>query len=69
MEILLKFGTQLMNYFTTWEESLSAIKCVDAGPWSSLWWSDHFLPPYPRANLEFPLKSFIIIFTSIYIRN
>jgi F420-dependent oxidoreductase-like protein len=52
MEILLKFGTQLMNYFTTWEESLSAIKCVDAGPWSSLWWSDHFLPPYPRANLE-----------------
>ncbi len=48
----MQFGTQLLNYFTTWEESLSAIKYIDAGPWSSLWFSDHFLPPYPRANLE-----------------
>lgn len=48
----MEFGTQLLNYFTTWEESLSTIKYLDAGPWSSLWWSDHFLPPYPRANLE-----------------
>ena len=48
----MQFGTQLLNYFTTWEESLSAIKYIDAGPWNSLWFSDHFLPPYPRANLE-----------------
>jgi F420-dependent oxidoreductase-like protein len=48
----MQFGAQLLNYFTTWEESLSAIKCIEAGPWHSLWFSDHFLPPYPRANLE-----------------
>ena len=48
----MKFGLQLLNYFNTWEETLSAIKVIDAGPWKSLWFSDHFLPPYPRANLE-----------------
>jgi len=48
----MQFGAQLLNYFTTWEESLPAIKIIDAGPWSSLWFSDHFLPPYPRANLD-----------------
>jgi F420-dependent oxidoreductase-like protein len=48
----MQFGAQLMNYFTTWEESLPAIKIIDAGPWSSLWFSDHLLPPYPRANLD-----------------
>jgi F420-dependent oxidoreductase-like protein len=46
------FGAQLVNYFTTWEETLPVIKFIEAGPWHSLWFSDHFLPPYPRANLE-----------------
>ncbi|HDZ24885.1 MAG TPA: LLM class flavin-dependent oxidoreductase, partial [Candidatus Aminicenantes bacterium] len=48
----MQFGAQLLNYFTTWEESLSAIKVMDAGSWYSLWFSDHFLPPYPGAGLE-----------------
>ena len=48
----MKFGTQLLNSFTTWEESLSAIKCIDAGPWNSLWFPDHFYPPFPGAGLE-----------------
>ncbi|MHA1991663.1 MAG: TIGR03560 family F420-dependent LLM class oxidoreductase [Candidatus Hodarchaeales archaeon] len=48
----MQFGTQLLNYFTTWEETLSAIKVIDAGPWHSLWFSDHFLPPYRGAGLE-----------------
>lgn len=48
----MQFGVQLLNYFTTWEETLQAIKYLDAGPWHSLWFSDHFIPPYPRANLE-----------------
>ncbi|GAF84706.1 unnamed protein product, partial [marine sediment metagenome] len=48
----MQFGAQLLNYFTTWEESLPAIKTIDTGPWSSLWFSDHFLPPYPSANLD-----------------
>ncbi len=48
----MQFGAQLLNYFNTWEESLSAIRCIEAGPWHSLWFSDHFLPPYPGAGLE-----------------
>jgi len=48
----MQFGAQLVNYFTTWEESLSTIKLLDAGPWYSLWFSDHFLPPFPGAGLE-----------------
>ncbi|MHA2237711.1 MAG: LLM class flavin-dependent oxidoreductase, partial [Candidatus Hodarchaeales archaeon] len=48
----MQFGVQLLNYFTTWEDLLSAIKCIDARPWHSLWFSDHFIPPYPDANLE-----------------
>ncbi len=48
----MQFGTQLLNYFTTWEELLLVIKCIEAGPWYSLWVSDHFLPPYPTAGLE-----------------
>jgi len=48
----MQFGAQLLNYFTTWEESLSTIKLLDAGPWYSLWFSDHFLPPFPGAGLE-----------------
>ena len=48
----MQFGTLLFNYFTTWEESLSIIKFIEAGPWHSLWFSDHFLPPYPGKNLE-----------------
>jgi len=48
----LKFGAQLSNYFYTWEDTLSTIKVVEAGPWNSLWFSDHFLPPFPGRNIE-----------------
>ena len=48
----MKFGAQLVNYFTTWEDTLSTIKAIEAGSWHSLWFSDHFLPPIPGANLE-----------------
>jgi len=48
----MKFGAQLVNYSTTWEETLSTIKVIEAGLWHSLWFSDHFLPPVPGANIE-----------------
>ena len=32
----MQFGALLLNYFNTWEESLSTIKYRDAGPWNSL---------------------------------
>ena len=48
----MQFGAQLVNYFTTWEKSLLTIKFLEAGPWHSLWFSDHFLPPVPGAGYE-----------------
>lgn len=48
----MQFGAQLVNYFTTWEDTLSTIKSVESGRWHSLWFSDHFLPPIPGAGLE-----------------
>ena len=48
----MKFGAQLANYSTTWEDTLSTIKVIESGPWHSLWFSDHFLIPLPGANLD-----------------
>jgi F420-dependent oxidoreductase-like protein len=48
----MKFGVQLANYATTWEDTLSTIKVIESGPWHSLWFSDHFLLPLPGANLD-----------------
>ena len=41
----MKFGAQLVNYLTTWEETRPTIEVVESGRFNSLWWSDHFLPP------------------------
>ena len=48
----MQFGAQLVNYFTTWENVLATIKTVQSGSWHSLWFSDHFLPPIPGADVE-----------------
>ncbi|MHA1988625.1 MAG: TIGR03560 family F420-dependent LLM class oxidoreductase [Promethearchaeota archaeon] len=48
----MKFGVQLANYATTWEDTLSTIKVIESDPWHSLWFSDHFLLPLPGANLD-----------------
>lgn len=46
------FGAQLVNYFTTWDETVPTVKAIEAGRWASLWYSDHFLPPLPGAGRE-----------------
>ena len=48
----MQFGAQLVNYFTTWEETYPTIKTIEEGSWHSLWFSDHFLPPIPGAGLD-----------------
>jgi F420-dependent oxidoreductase-like protein len=48
----MKFGAQLVNYFTSWDATLPTIKAVQSGRWHSLWFSDHFLPPVPGADVE-----------------
>ena len=47
----MKFGAQLVNYFTTWEDTRPTIETVENGRFNSLWWSDHFLPPV-GGNME-----------------
>ncbi|MHA2397859.1 MAG: TIGR03560 family F420-dependent LLM class oxidoreductase [Promethearchaeota archaeon] len=42
----------MVNYFTTWKETLATVKLIEAGRWNSLWFSDHFLPPVPGAGLD-----------------
>ncbi|MFW9784243.1 MAG: TIGR03560 family F420-dependent LLM class oxidoreductase, partial [Candidatus Heimdallarchaeota archaeon] len=48
----MQFGAQMVNYSTTWEDTLATIKVIEAGNWHSLWFSDHFLTPVPGAGLE-----------------
>lgn len=48
----MQFGAQLVNYFCDWDDTLATIRTVQAGRWDSLWWSDHFLPPVGRRDLE-----------------
>ena len=48
----MQFGAQLVNYSTTWKDTLSTIKVVESGRWHSLWYSDHFFTPVPGAGLE-----------------
>ena len=48
----MQFGAQLNNYDISWESILPTIKTVESGRWHSLWFSDHFLPPNPGANVE-----------------
>lgn len=48
----MQFGAQLVNYFCTWEDTVATMMAVQKGRWHSLWWSDHFLPPVGRRDLE-----------------
>jgi len=58
----MKFGAQLVNYFTNWKVTLATIKTLEAGRWNSLWFSDHFLPPTgPKAETHAALESWSLI--------
>ena len=48
----MQFGAQLVNYFCEWDDTSATIQTVQNGRWHSLWWSDHFLPPVGRRDLE-----------------
>ncbi len=41
----MKFGVQLSNYLTTWDDLRRCVEALDAGRWNSVWFSDHFVPP------------------------
>ena len=42
----MKFGVQVNCYGTTWDDIRASIETMEAGRWDSLWFADHFLPPW-----------------------
>ena len=42
------FGSQLYNQNTSWEEIKSVLDVMDKGRWFSVYFYDHFVPPWAR---------------------
>ncbi|MCE2559450.1 MAG: LLM class flavin-dependent oxidoreductase [Acidobacteria bacterium] len=41
----MKFGAQVTVYRNTWDSVREVAELLDAGPWDSIWYADHYLPP------------------------
>ena len=48
----MKFGAQVTCYRNTWDDIRNVAEALDAGPWESIWFADHFLPPPGRKEEE-----------------
>jgi alkanesulfonate monooxygenase SsuD/methylene tetrahydromethanopterin reductase-like flavin-dependent oxidoreductase (luciferase family) len=40
-----KFGAQVSCYRNTWDTIRQVVESMESGPWDSIWFADHFLPP------------------------
>ena len=41
----MQFGVQVNVYRTGWDAVRASVDAMEAGPWDSLWFADHFIPP------------------------
>ena len=48
----MKFGAQVGCYRNTWDSIRSVVEVLEAGPWDSVWFADHYLPPPGRPEEE-----------------
>lgn len=48
----MKFGAQVTVYRNTWDSIRRVVEMMDAGPWDSIWFADHYLPPPGRKEEE-----------------
>ena len=48
----MKFGAQVTCYRNTWDSIREVAEALDAGPWDSIWFADHYLPPPGRKEEE-----------------
>ncbi len=48
----MKFGAQVSCYRNTWDSIREVAENLDAGPWHSIWFADHYLPPPGRKEEE-----------------
>ena len=46
----MKFGAQLHNHTTSWENIKAVLETMEAGSWHSVWFYDHFLPPVSHTD-------------------
>ncbi len=48
----MEFGAQVSCYRNTWDSIRTVVDAMEAGPWDSIWFADHFLPPPGRREEE-----------------
>jgi alkanesulfonate monooxygenase SsuD/methylene tetrahydromethanopterin reductase-like flavin-dependent oxidoreductase (luciferase family) len=50
----MKFGVQVNCYGVTWDKIRTSIETMEVGRWNSLWFADHFFPPWggPKGHRE-----------------
>jgi alkanesulfonate monooxygenase SsuD/methylene tetrahydromethanopterin reductase-like flavin-dependent oxidoreductase (luciferase family) len=48
----MEFGAQVGCYRNTWDSIRAVVELLEAGPWSSVWFADHYLPPPGRREEE-----------------
>ena len=48
----MKFGAQVGCYRNTWDSIRGVVELLEAGPWDSIWFADHFIPPPGRRDEE-----------------
>ena len=48
----MEFGAQIGCYRNTWDSIRTVVELLEAGPWSSVWFADHYLPPPGRREEE-----------------
>ena len=48
----MEFGAQVGCYRNTWDSIRTVVELLEAGPWSSVWFADHYLPPPGRREEE-----------------
>ena len=67
----MKFGAQVGCYRNTWDSIRTVVESLESGPWESVWFADHYLPPPGRREEEhlnaheaFTLISAVAGFTS-----
>ena len=48
----MRFGAQVSCYRNTWDSIREVAEVLDAGPWESIWFADHYLPPPGRKEEE-----------------
>ncbi len=46
------FGVQVNVYRTSWQAVRASVEQMEAGPWDSVWFADHFIPPGANRDQE-----------------